>query len=604
MALQYPGYTNIQASPSSLAAFLPAFQAGQTRRADENAFAALANVYGGQGAPAQQQPQSALEMLAGFGSQPYAPATGPIPTAQPDVVAQSHASVAQDPTLTAVLSARGMETPAPSNGIPQGYLAAARAAESGGNDAAANPRSTALGRYQFLESTWNGLMQQYPELGLTANGRTDPGQQERAMARFTEDNARTLAGAGIPVNPGNLYAAHFLGAGGATNVLGQNPASPLSAYLEPGVIEANPHLQGMSVGDFVNWTQNKGGNSSGGYAPPTVDAGAVQGARAYAPDAATLETLFRSEATRPVALSIIGAQQEANASQGRFVTEEGPDGSIWQRDTLTGQREILREAPAAPEQQRPLEVGGVLLDPVTYQPIFDSRTTGTPDLPVDVREYEFYSQQETTAGRTPLSFADYQASQRGNGLTVTTNPDGTTTVMQGGSTRPLTEGQSRDTVYVTRANGALPIIDAMGDSLTSLPQAVGGNVPVVGNYLKSPEYQQAQQAGREFLASILRKDTGAAVTPSEEQLYGEIYLPRPGDSPEVLAQKQQSRARAVAAIEAGLPPQAILQSEQALASTAIPTPAPAGSVTEGTIIENDAGERMILRNGQWEPYNG
>ena len=41
-----------------------------------------------------------------------------------------------------------------------------------------------------------------------------------------------------------------------------------------------------------------------------------------------------------------------------------------------------------------------------------------------------------------------------------------------------------------------------------------------------------------------------------------MYLPRPGDSPEVLNQKQESRRRAVDAIKAGLPPQAILQMEK------------------------------------------
>ena len=33
-------------------------------------------------------------------------------------------------------------------------------------------------------------------------------------------------------------------------------------------------------------------------------------------------------------------------------------------------------------------------------------------------------------------------------------------------------GQSKDTVFVTRATGALPKINALGDELTSLPQNV------------------------------------------------------------------------------------------------------------------------------------
>lgn len=127
----------------------------------------------------------------------------------------------------------------------------------------------------------------------------------------------------------------------------------------------------------------------------------------------------------------------------------------------------------------------------------------------------------------------------------------------------LTEGQSKDTVYVTRATGALPIIDSLGEALTNLPQSVAGKTPIVGNYAKSPKFQQAEQAGKEFLQAILRKDTGAAITPAETSEYGSVYLPAPGDSPELLLQKKASRTRAVRAIAAGMPPAAILAAEKA-----------------------------------------
>lgn len=454
---------------------------------------------------------------------------------------------------------------APTSGIPQGYLASARTAESGGNDRAANPNSSALGRYQFLESTWNGLAQQYPELQLTPDGRTDPAQQERAMARFTQDNASALSGSGIPVNPGTLYAAHFLGAGGAQKVLTADPNSPMSALVDPGVIAANPQLRGMTAGSFAEWANGKGGNTSGGYQPPMQDVGAGQG-QPFTPDPETLRTLLASEATRPLAMSLITAQQETEASQGRFVTETGEDGSIWQRDTLTGEQKVIREAPQAAEPMKPIEVGGVLLDPTTYQPIFDSRTTGTPTLPADVQEYQFYADQERAAGREPLSVIEYNQALKGNGLTVTTNPDGTTTVQQGGAPKPLTEGQSKDTVFATRANGALPIVDKLEQSLLSFGENAADSVPF-GNYLQSEDYQVARDAGREFLASILRKDTGAAVTPSEEQMYGDMFLPRPGDKPLTVQMKRERRARAVAAIEAGMPAQAILNMATALSET-------------------------------------
>lgn len=224
---------------------------------------------------------------------------------------------------------------------------------------------------------------------------------------------------------------------------------------------------------------------------------------------------------------------------------------------------------------------------------------GTPNPPSGVAEYNFYAEQERAAGREPKSYEAYQASLKGKGLSVTT-PDGTV-VQMGGN---MTEGQSKDTVYVTRANGALPIIDQFGTALTNpVERAVEGDQTGILRGMQTPEFQQAQQAGKEFLQAILRKDTGAAITAEEDAEYGVVYLPRPGDGPEVLEQKRVSRQRAVAAIEAGLPPQAILASEQALLKSSptaatVPGAAPA-AIGEGTIIENDAGERMIMQNGQW-----
>jgi hypothetical protein len=149
-----------------------------------------------------------------------------------------------------------------------------------------------------------------------------------------------------------------------------------------------------------------------------------------------------------------------------------------------------------------------------------------------------------------------------SGTSLTVGPDGTVQYQQGGG-KPLTEGQAKDTTFVTRASGALPLIDKYGDALTSLGERVGGGVPVVGNYFKSPEYQQAEQAGKEFLQAILRKDTGAAITPAETEEYGSVYLPRPGDSSDLLKQKKLSRARALKAIAIGLPPDALLKLEKA-----------------------------------------
>lgn len=61
--------------------------------------------------------------------------------------------------------------------------------------------------------------------------------------------------------------------------------------------------------------------------------------------------------------------------------------------------------------------------------------------------------------------------------------------------------------------------------------------------------RQFIQASKEWLAPILRKDTGAAVTDSEFVYYSDIYIPRPEDGADVLAQKKEARAVAMESLK-------------------------------------------------------
>lgn len=152
------------------------------------------------------------------------------------------------------------------------YYSAIRQAESGGDDSAKNPASSATGRYQFTEPTWEGLRKRYPGAGLTADGRNDPKQQEAAIRLFTAENENTLKRAGVDGTNANLYAAHFLGAGGAVPVLKAPDKAALAGYVSPEVIAANPFLKGMSVGQFKAWAAEKVGGTGGETAPaPEVE---------------------------------------------------------------------------------------------------------------------------------------------------------------------------------------------------------------------------------------------------------------------------------------------------------------------------------------------
>lgn len=106
------------------------------------------------------------------------------------------------------------------------YFAQLRAKESSGDDAARPATSSAQGRYQFTAATWAQLRADHPELGLTEGGRADADQQERAIRVFTAQNKTALEAAGREASPENLYLAHFMGAGGATEFLAKYAKTP------------------------------------------------------------------------------------------------------------------------------------------------------------------------------------------------------------------------------------------------------------------------------------------------------------------------------------------------------------------------------------------
>lgn len=118
----------------------------------------------------------------------------------------------------------------------------------------------------------------------------------------------------------------------------------------------------------------------------------------------------------------------------------------------------------------------------------------------------------------------------------------------------MNESQSKDAGYANRlfrAEGVLrdPKSTAAAESIVQrgLDKLPGG----VGNYFQSPDYQRYDQAARDFINGVLRRESGAAISQSEFDNAYRQYLPRPGDSPEVLAEKQRNRQDAIASIAGG-----------------------------------------------------
>lgn len=86
-------------------------------------------------------------------------------------------------------------------------------------------------------------------------------------------------------------------------------------------------------------------------------------------------------------------------------------------------------------------------------------------------------------------------------------------------------------------------------AMTDPIKPVLGSVPGVGNYMVGPEFQMAEQAQRDFVNAILRRESGAVISPSEFDNAKKQYFPQPGDSPEVIQQKAANRQNAIAGVQ-------------------------------------------------------
>ncbi len=148
-----------------------------------------------------------------------------------------------------------------------GFFDRLQAMESGGNPNARNPRSTATGPFQFIDSTWQAYAAANPDRfqGMTPEQvmqrRTDPTEARAAAQWLAGQNAAALSGAGLPAGPGELALAHFAGAQGARALLQADPNTPAGQVLGEAVMRANPQLAGRTAGQVVDIYRRRFGDA-------------------------------------------------------------------------------------------------------------------------------------------------------------------------------------------------------------------------------------------------------------------------------------------------------------------------------------------------------
>jgi hypothetical protein len=116
----------------------------------------------------------------------------------------------------------------------------------------------------------------------------------------------------------------------------------------------------------------------------------------------------------------------------------------------------------------------------------------------------------------------------------------------------MTVDGAKNSGFYLRTKEANEILNSMEQQGTRFAQQQLESVPMgLGNFARDPEFQRFDQARRDFVNAILRRESGAVIADSEFENANKQYFPQPGDGPEVIAQKRRNRETAIEGIRMG-----------------------------------------------------
>ena len=155
-----------------------------------------------------------------------------------------------------------------------------------------------------------------------------------------------------------------------------------------------------------------------------------------------------------------------------------------------------------------------------------------------------------------------------------------------GGGKPLTEAQGNSVAFGARAIEANRIatdLEKQGFRNTGAIRTgiggIAGMTPFIGEQLEqgvrstfnvaptflggtNEQQQQVEQARRNFVSAVLRKESGAAIGVDEYKNEERKYFPQAGDTDKVIQQKQKARELAIEALKAQAGPSGVRQINQ------------------------------------------
>lgn len=190
---------------------------------------------------------------------------------------------------------------------------------------------------------------------------------------------------------------------------------------------------------------------------------------------------------------------------------------------------------------------------------------------------QIFAIDNRTGTATPVMIAGAPgAAPSGGGrgaVGVTDGRVGPATPLVGAANKPMTESQGNATAFGMRmkdshaalkdlenkgvkntgviggtVGGVVGLVPFVGDKLAAGVDNIYNVLPqVLGGY--SPEQQQVLNGRINFVTALLRKESGAAISPNEFSTAEKLYFPRPGDDASVVKQKQNARELAIKAMK-------------------------------------------------------
>lgn len=255
-----------------------------------------------------------------------------------------------------------------------------------------------------------------------------------------------------------------------------------------------------------------------------------------------------------------GVQNDVyNAAQSRLVglQQKAAQDELARNDAMRqkfSDPTFLQSIGVTPEQAQALDVAGM------RKMLENQAMMNTPDAVLDRRYKQAQIDHLNNPQKTPATpqLVDMQDGRKGMwypGSTEVIPVEGS-----GQGPKPPTQDQAASAGFVSRMRNANevmsdPKIAEYGMGVKGTMNRANSSIPIIGNSFVDPQFQQLDQAQRNFINATLRRESGASISPGEFESARVQYFPQVGDSPEVIAQKERNRMDAISGVLYATTPQ-------------------------------------------------